>query len=89
MINVGRARNQADEIDDYASALRELKNRLNNFKGNINADWQATEMVYVNQAIEKMNNEISKLTSKLNSLADDIVSVAREIRREEEERAAR
>lgn len=87
-INVSHATSQANRIRDYASKLRDIRNSMNIYKGNLNGDWQAEEMHYVNRIIDKINNEISRLSSDLDSLGRDIITTAHEIRREEEAREA-
>lgn len=87
-INVAQAYAQANRINEYAQELNEIKSRLQDFKGNLNSGWQAQEMVYINNAISSISREISELQTLLFSIGPDIVSVANEIRREEEAREA-
>jgi len=87
-INVHMASAQANKLEGYASQLHEIKAKLLSVKANLNHGWQAQEMIFINQSIEKIENEISKAMSMLNSVAPDIVSVAYQIKREEEAREA-
>lgn len=85
-INVGQAYSQANRISDYAQDLNDIKSRLQDFKGNLNSGWKAEEMSYVNNAIDSISRGISELQTLLFTIGPDIVSVANEIRREEEAR---
>ncbi|RJX39132.1 hypothetical protein D3P09_16705 [Paenibacillus pinisoli] len=83
-INVVQANSQASSISRYASDLRGIKSSLLQYKSEINSAWQSREMKYVNQALDKLNIELSTICSDLDSLSSDIVAVAREIQQEEE-----
>ena len=87
-VNVGLARSQARKMHDYVSNLRNIRNSMKDFKTNLNYLWQAEEMIYINNAIDKIDMEILHLYNLIDSLGDDIISVAYEIKREEEERKA-
>lgn len=87
-VNVGLARSQANKMRDYASDLRDIRNSMKDFRANLNYLWQAEEMIYINNAIDKIDMEILHLYNLIDSLGDDIISVAYEIKREEEEREA-
>ena len=45
-------------------------------------------MVLINRAIDGINNDISSLSTTLDSLGQDIITTANDIKREEEARAA-
>jgi len=83
-INVGLAASQASAMNQYATTLREINNSLQQYRANLNLAWHSDEMVFVNQAIDRLTNEIVQLSRELESLGSDIVSVANEIYREEE-----
>lgn len=87
-INMPLAISQAKMISDHASQLRGVLNKLHHYKSDLNTFWKATEMQYINLAIDRINSELSNLVSELNTLSADITSTAHEIRREEEAREA-
>ena len=73
---------------NYGNSLRDISRSLNSFKANLNNDWQAEEMQYINNAIDSINRELLSLAANLDSLSSDISYTAQEIRREDEARAA-
>ena len=87
-INISFENSQANKISDYISNLREMRNKLNEIKNNLNNAWRAEEMLYINNNIESIETEISRLWSTLDSLSADIITTALEIKREEEAKAA-
>jgi len=87
-INVHMASAQANKLKGYASELQEIKARLLNVKANLNHGWQAQEMLFINQSIEKIDSEITKAATLLNSIAPAIISTAYQIKREEEAKEA-
>ncbi|RSD27100.1 WXG100 family type VII secretion target [Mesobacillus subterraneus] len=87
-VNVGQAYSQAGRISGYAQDLNDIKSRLQDFKGNLNSGWQATEVAYINNAINSISREVSELQTLLFHLSSDITSAAEQIRREEEAREA-
>lgn len=91
MISVSDAKAHARDLEVGYSKLNGIKGKLIDLTSNLNQEWQATEMTFVNSAISKITSDIDKLNTKLFNLAPDIVSVAEEIRAEEEaaEAAAR
>jgi uncharacterized protein YukE len=86
-INVNVAAAQANRINDYSSKLIEVKNNLNRVKGDLNNGWTAKEMIYINQSIDSINQEIAALSSKLSSIGTDVLSAAHQIQRQEEAKA--
>ena len=87
-IDVGRANMQANEIEGHARTLRDTKISLAGDKSQLNGAWQAHEMVHVNEAILRLENDLSAAANVLNGLQSDVVSVAHEIRQEELAREA-
>lgn len=87
-IDVSRAVMQANEIEGHARALRDTKMSLVGDKGQLNGAWQAHEMVHVNEALSRLESDLSTVASTLNSLQSDVASVANEIRQEELAREA-
>jgi uncharacterized protein YukE len=86
-INVNLAASQANRINDYSSKLIEVKNNFNRVKGDLNNGWNAKEMIYINQSIDSINQEIAALSSKLSSIGSDVLSAAQQIQRQEEAEA--
>ncbi len=88
-MNFYQAISQGNKLkDDYSLCLRDIRNKLNSYKANLNNSWQAEEMVLINRAIDGINNDISSLSTTLDSLGQDIITTANDIKREEEARAA-
>ena len=83
-IDVNLANSQGYKIDSYISNLREVKNSLNNYKSSLNNFWQGEEIVFINNAIEIINQDINKLSYFLEELKQDIRITAKEIKCEEE-----
>jgi len=93
-ISISSAQSQANSLRAQASAVRELASALLNEKSDLNISWQAGEMKFLNEVIERITTELGRLSNELDTIAGDVVSVAQEIRaeeiaREEAERQAR
>jgi hypothetical protein len=86
-INVSAATIQANKMSSYGSTLRDVRNNLNNFKANLNNGWQAEEMIFINKTIDSIISDINRLSQDMDSLGNDIIFTANEIRREEIARA--
>lgn len=78
---------QASRIKDYSARLSELRHTLTGIKANLHEGWKAQEMTYVDGAFQSINKKLAEISSELNSLGADIISVANEIKREEELKA--
>jgi len=87
-IDISRARYQANRISNCANVLRDTRRSLESFRESLNPAWQAEEMIYVNRAIQSITNEMSSLASTLSSLESEIISIAYQIKSEEEAREA-
>jgi uncharacterized protein YukE len=83
-INVGLALSQAAKLREQADALLGIKTSLLHVKSSLNSSWQAEEMVYIQRALDSINQEIGALSSELDSLSSTIQATAYEIKREEE-----
>lgn len=88
-IDIYAAITQAKRLDHYHSTLQDIKSSLNNFQGTLNNGWQATEMAFINRAFDSIQSKINRLSSDLDSLSGDIVTAAYEIKRQQEEEAAK
>ncbi|WP_144061518.1 hypothetical protein [Bacillus sp. 1NLA3E] len=86
-INVSLATSQANTLKRYTSVLRNIRRTVENNKAILNNRWQASEMMYINNAMDELMNEIRKLVSELESIGNDVQSTAVEIRNEEIARA--
>ena len=87
-INVGLANSQANSIRQYSSVLRDIMINLKQQKASLNYAWQGTEMQHVNRSLDQLIQQMGSLSSEIDSICGDIISVASEIRREEEAREA-
>jgi uncharacterized protein YukE len=86
-IDIGIANSHAAQLNYSARRLRYIKGNLEDYKWNLNNRWQASEMGYINNAIDELNRELQRLASSLDSLGDDVRQVANEIAQEELARA--
>ncbi|WP_027088427.1 hypothetical protein [Cohnella panacarvi] len=86
-ISISSAQSQANSLRAQASAVRDLANDLLNEKSDLNVSWQAGEMRFLNEVIERIAAELGKLSGELDSIAGDVISVAHEIKAEEEAKA--
>ncbi|CEG29383.1 hypothetical protein [Bacillus sp. B-jedd] len=89
-INVGQARHQAQVLASQAKNLHEISNQIVSYESMLNSYWQAEEMKYVNQAINKIEIELRSTAATLTQLESIIIHTAQMIRQEEmeEERKA-
>lgn len=88
-INIGSAQVQANNLSQYANELMIIKNDLSRYQTIINANWKAEEMIKFNIGMAKVLENICECNRIANSLSSDIISVANEIKREEDAEAAR
>ncbi|EKN66661.1 hypothetical protein BABA_14427 [Neobacillus bataviensis LMG 21833] len=84
--DVDQAISHARRLSQDADTLRDLKNSMEKYKGNIAAHWQATEVMYINDAIDHLSRKFYTLSQKLDEIGEDIVLTAHEIRNEEIEK---
>lgn len=90
-INVESAAARANELRGYARQLRNAKSDILQYKQIFGSSWQGTEAFYYISAAERAQEKLERQASELEALGNEIVSVADQIRREEEaaERARR
>ena len=89
-INVNLANAQANQLSTNISQLSQAKNNLEDYKNSLNSNWQADEMSFINQAIERIMEQINSTINAIDSLVNDVRDTAAEIKREEDAaRAAR
>jgi len=89
-INVNLANAQANQLSTNISQLSQAKNNLEDYKNSLNSNWQADEMSFINQAIERIMEQINSTMNAIDSLVNDVRDTAAEIKREEDAaRAAR
>lgn len=87
-INVSRETELARKIGSYEGKLQTLKSNLANSKTTVNSGWKAQEVVYINQALTQVMNELSKIAPDLRSIETEIISTANAIKKEEDEKEA-
>ena len=83
-INLGAAFNQAARASGAGGSADAIANQLNNLQATMNAHWKSDEMNVVNQAIDKIEQNLRQQARLLQILESDITDVALEIQREEE-----
>jgi len=89
-INVNLANAQANQLSTNISQLSQAKNNLEDYKNSLNSNWQADEMSFINQAIDRIMEQINSTMNAIDSLVNDVRDTAAEIKREEDAaRAAR
>lgn len=84
-INVVQARHQAQVLASQAKNLHEISNQIVSYESMLNSYWQAEEMKFVNQAINKIQIELRITAATLTQLESTIIHTAQMIRQEEEE----
>lgn len=87
-INVTAAKNQANQIVDNVSHLRQARTQLVNYKNCLNQYWQAKEVPYMVKSIDQVISQIDGIIRDIESVGRDIKSTADTIKREEEAAAA-
>lgn len=87
-INVGVANNQAAQINDNISKLRDAKRQMLAYRSSVSNNWQGKEVTYILTAIDRVIGDIDSVTRNLDSLSGDIKNVAAQIKREEDAAAA-
>lgn len=87
-VNIGFANAQGGKLKEYATRLQEAKTGLHTLKASLHQGWQAEEIRYINNAIENMERELEIVIKELRAVGSDVSSIANEIKREEEEKAA-
>ena len=87
-INVSAANNQAAQLNDNISKLRDAKRQMQAYRSSVSNNWQGKEVTYILTAIDRVIGDIDSAIRNLDSLSDDIKSVATQIKREEDAAAA-
>ncbi|WP_251551954.1 hypothetical protein [Neobacillus muris] len=87
-LDVANETAKARRIGNYEDTLQSIKNSLEGFKTNVNSGWKAEEMRYFNSAIDQVTSRLAKIAPQLSSIESDIISTAKAIRREEDEKEA-
>lgn len=87
-INVSAANNQATQLIDNISKLRDAKKKMQAYRASVSNNWQGKEVTYILTAIDRVIEDINSAIRNLESLSTDIKSVASQIKREEDAAAA-
>lgn len=87
-INVNAANNQAAQLNDNVSKLRDAKRQMQAYRSSVSNNWQGKEVTYILTAIDQVIGDIDSAIRNLDSLSGDIKSVAAQIKREEDAAAA-
>lgn len=87
-INVNTANNQAGQLNNNISQLRNAKKQMLAYKSSVSNNWQGKEVGYILTAIDQVVGDIDSAIRNLDSLSGDIKSVATQIKREEDAAAA-
>ncbi|KAA0548512.1 hypothetical protein FZW96_08040 [Bacillus sp. BGMRC 2118] len=87
-INVSREIQLAREIGNYEQTLTNIQSKLDNYSSKLGVAWKATEIPYILDAINDVKKDIGKVAGQLSSIESTIISTARMIRQEEEQKEA-
>ena len=87
-LNVANEAGKARRIGDCESTLLSIKGDLEKFKSSLNSGWKAKEIDHVNNAVNQVMNKLTNIAPRLQSIESDIITTARAIRREEDEKEA-
>lgn len=87
-INVNTANNQAGQLNNNISQLRNAKKQMLAYKSSVSNNWQGKEVGYILTAIDQVVGDIDSAIRNLDSLSSDIKTVASQIKREEDAAAA-
>ena len=87
-INVSAANNQAAQLADNITKLRDAKRQMQAYRSSVSNNWQGREVTYILTAIDRVIGDIDSAIRNLESLSSDIKSVAAQIKREEDAAAA-
>ncbi len=87
-INVSVANNQAAQLNDNISKLRDAKKQMQAYRSSVSNNWQGKEVTYILTAIDRVIGDIDSTIRNLESLSSDIKSTAAQIKREEDAAAA-
>ncbi len=88
-INVNAANNQAAQLNDNISKLRDAKKQMQAYRSSVSNNWQGKEVTYILTAIDRVIGDIDSTIRNLESLSSDIKSTAAQIKREEDAAVAR
>ena len=87
-INVNAANNQAAQLYNNISQLRDAKRQMLAYRSSVSNNWQGKEVSYILTAIDQVIRDIDAASGSIESLSSDIKTVAAQIKREEEAAAA-
>lgn len=87
-INVNTANNQAGQLNNNISQLRNAKKQMLAYKSSVSNNWQGKEVGYILTAIDQVVGDIDGAIRNIDSLSGDIKNVAAQIKREEDAAAA-
>lgn len=87
-INVNAANNQAGQLNNNISQLRNAKKQMLAYKSSVSNNWQGKEVGYILTAIDQVVGDIDSAIRNLDSLSNDIKNTAAQIKREEDAAAA-
>lgn len=83
MINEKLTNKQINNISTYINNLNKAKNKIISLEKEINSSWKADEVRYINNALDKVTLEITKVTKMMDSLKIDISKALSSIKGEE------
>ena len=87
-INVNTANDQAGQLNNNISQLRNAKRQMQAYRSSVSNNWQGKEVTYILTAIDQVVGDIDSAIRNLDSLSNDIKTVASQIKREEDAAAA-
>ena len=83
-IDLNIANEQAGQFRRQSSDLRDGRLSVQSFQRRLRQHWRSDEVSRINSALSNNMNRLTALAAELDTIATDIVSVAQEIRRQEE-----
>ena len=83
-VNEVATQRQLDSLTGYVDELNNFKRRINTLSGELKSNWSAEEVVYINRALTKVNEEINDATEMVNTLKLDISRALSEIQQLEQ-----
>jgi len=83
-INLQREINNGNRVRSEAGDLRDVRTDLRSYHGTLQSQWKAKEMTHINNAINNLLESLSSAATELDSIGDDVIAAAHEVRRAEE-----
>ena len=83
-LNYWATRKEVEKLKAYADSLNRIKNQIISIKYEVNTNWTAEEVKYILRGFDSVTNELSEVNTLINTLRNDILKAADEVKNEEE-----